>query len=345
MAAPQTERSRTLLGPCDPDSIAAWIRRYLEALAVQHHGKMSRDAKRSNLAWFNHWCIERGLSAPRQITHAHVVKFQQHLFHARKRNGEPYAINGQRSILDNVLAWCRWMVRHGHLPSNPAADLDLPRTRAYHLREPLNVSEVEAVLAQPDIEDMYGLRDRAILELFYATGIRRQELSNLELRDIDEERGCVFVRQGKGRKDRFVPIGERALAWVRKYEHESRPLLLLVDGMGHTNVKADPKEPRLFLNQYGLPLSPYALSWRIRRYFDAAGVKKAGACHLFRHTVATSMLDNGAELRHVQEMLGHSIIVTTQRYTHVSIARLRAVHAATHPGATLTRRAEAEDGD
>jgi integrase/recombinase XerD len=85
------------------------------------------------------------------------------------------------------------------------------------------------------------------------------------------------------------------------------------------------------------------LSWRIRRYFDAAGVKKIGACHLFRHTVATVMLDNGADLRHVQEMLGHSMIVTTQRYTHVSIARLRAVHAATHPGATLTRRGEEGD--
>jgi integrase/recombinase XerD len=239
-----------------------------------------------------------------------------------------------------VHAWCRWLVRQGQLPSNPAADLELPRKVNDLLREPLALSEVEAVLAQPDIEDRYGLRDRAILEVFYATGLRRQELANLTLSDIDEERGCVFVRQGKGRKDRFVPIGERALAWVRKYEHESRPRLLLVDGQGHTNMAANPNEPRLFVNQYGLPLSAYALSWRIRRYFDAAGVKKVGACHLFRHTMATAMLDNGADVRHVQEMLGHSIITTTQRYTHVSIARLRAVHAATHPGATLSRRGE-----
>jgi len=183
------------------------------------------------------------------------------------------------------------------------------------------------VLALPELTEPYGLRDRAILELFYATGIRRQELANLKMTDIDPERGCLLVRQGKGRKDRFVPVGERALAWIAKYKREARPLLL-----------SDPDEPRLFLNYQGAPLSAYALSWRIRRYFDLAGIRKLGACHLFRHTMATAMLDNGADLRHVQEMLGHSMIVTTQRYTHVSIARLTAVHAATHPGATLERR-------
>jgi integrase/recombinase XerD len=343
MAGRPSERAQRLLGPCDPDSIAAWMRRYLEALTLRHLNKLNLNARRSNLAWFNQWCAERCIERPAQITHAHVVQFQRHLFHARKPNGEPYAINGQRSVLDNVHAWCRWMVRHGHLASNPAADLELPRKVAYILREPLNASEVEAVLALPDLSDPYGLRDRAILELFYATGIRRQELAQLNLGDIDDERGCVFVRQGKGRKDRFVPAGERALAWVRKYVREARPLLLLVDGQGHTNLAANPNEPRLFVNQYGLPLSPYALSWRIRRYFDAAGVKKIGACHLFRHTMATAMLDNGADLRHVQEMLGHSVIMTTQRYTHVSIARLRAVHAATHPGATLRR--QSDEGD
>jgi integrase/recombinase XerD len=331
-----------LLGPCAPESIAAWMRRYLEALTLRHLNRLNLNARRSQLAWFNVWCVERGLERPSQITHAHVVQFQRHLFEARKPNGEPYAINGQRAVLENVHAWCRWMVRHGQLPSNPAADLELPRKVNCILREPLALSEVEAVLAQPDIEDMYGLRDRAILEVFYATGLRRQELANLNISDIDEERGCVFVRQGKGRKDRFVPIGERALAWVKKYEHESRPWLLLVDGQGHTNIAANPNESRLFVNQYGLPLSAYALSWRIRRYFDAAGVKKIGACHLFRHTMATAMLDNGADVRHVQEMLGHSVIATTQRYTHVSIARLRAVHAATHPGATLERRGRDE---
>lgn len=329
MSGRPSERARLLAAPGAPDALAAWLRRYLEALAVQHLNAVNLRARRSNLARFNAWCAEHGIETAADVTHAIVERFQRHLFYARKPDGRPYAINGQLSVLNNVQAFFRWMVRHRHLPSNPAADLDLPRKVHYHLREPLNVSEVEAVLALPDLAEPYGLRDRAILELFYATGIRRQELANLGVADVDAERGCLHVRQGKGRKDRFVPVGEGALAWVAKYRREARPQLL-----------SDPHEPRLFLNCQGEPLSANALSWRIREYLDRAGVTKTGSCHLFRHTMATAMLDNGADLRHVQEMLGHAAIITTQRYTHVSIAKLKAVHAATHPGAKLERRRE-----
>jgi integrase/recombinase XerD len=331
MAHPPTERSRLFAAPSAPDSVAAWMRRYLEARKIRHASPMNLAVRRSQLARFNAWCVDAGIATPAEVTHAHLERFQRHLFYARKPTGEPYTINGQIAVLTNVQAFYRWMVRHKHLPSNPAADLELPKTVGLHLREPLSLAEVEAVLALPDLAEPYGLRDRAILEVFYATGIRRQELANLNAADIEEARGCLLVRQGKGRKDRFVPVGERALAWIAKYRREARPHLV-----------GDPAEPRLFLNYQGHPLSAYALSWRIRHYFDRAGITKVGACHLFRHTMATAMLDNGADLRHVQEMLGHSMIVTTQRYTHVSIARLKAVHAATHPGATLARRSVPE---
>lgn len=128
-----------------------------------------------------------------------------------------------------------------------------------------------------------------------------------------------------------MPVGERALAWVAKYEREARPAL-----------SSDAKVRHLFLNQYGQPLSPDGLSWRVRDYFRQAGIEKRGACHLFRHTMATAMLDNGADIRHVQEILGHGQITSTQRYTHVSIARLQAVHAATHPAARLVRGSEVD---
>jgi len=334
MAHPATERSRLFAAPSAPDSVAAWLRRYLEALKVRHANPINLAARRSQLARFNAWCVDAGIATPAEVTHAQLERFQRHLYYARKPNGEPYALNGQASVLANLQAFFRWMVRHQHLPSNPAADLDLPRTPSRLLREPLSLTEVEAVLALPDLAEPYGLRDRAVLELFYATGIRRQELANLKVADIDTERGCLLVRQGKGRKDRFVPVGERTLAWIGKYRREARPHLL-----------GDPAEPRLFLNYQGQPLSAYTLSWRIRSYFDRAGITKVGACHLFRHTMATAMLDNGADLRHVQEMLGHAMLVTTQRYTHVSIARLKAVHAATHPGARLERRQGEPESD
>jgi integrase/recombinase XerD len=343
MAGLPTDRSRLLLN--SPDALAVWMRRYVESLAIKHTSVIALRVHRSQLARFNAWCAELGITAPSEVTHAHLAQFQRYLFYARKADGSPYAINGQRSVLTNVQYFFRWMVRHRHLSSNPAADLDLPKKNPLHLREPLNGSEIEKVFALPDIDTAYGLRDRAILEVFYATGIRRQELANLMVCDIDADRGCLLVRQGKGRKDRFLPMGERALAWVEKYQREARPQLLLIDGKGHTNAASDPKEPRLFLNQYGQAISAYALSWRIRRYFNEAGINKTGACHLFRHSMATAMLDNGADLRHVQEMLGHSMIATTQIYTHVSIARLTAVHAATHPAARLLRTLEDDESN
>lgn len=329
MAGTRTERLKALLAPSDPESLAAWIRRYLDVLAAQHRSVADQRTRRSRLVLFHAWCTERSIEKPADVTHRHIERFQSYLFRYRKKNGEPMAINGQRIALFTVEMFFRWLVRQGAVPSNPAADVELPRATR-DLREPLTLEEMEAVLALPDIETADGLRDRACLELFYATGIRRTELANLHRSDLDRSRGTLHVRLGKGRKDRFVPIGERALAWVTKYEREARPALL-----------SDPSVRHLFLNQYGEPLSPDGLSWRVRDYFKQAGIEKRGACHLFRHTMATAMLDNGADIRHVQEMLGHSQITSTQRYTHVSIARLQAVHAATHPAARLLRSDDA----
>ena len=323
-----TARSEELAVIRTPDSVAAWIHRYLDALAVRQIRGAGIKSRKTQLAHFNAWCVERGIEEPAHVTHAHMEAFQAHLFRYRRANGVPLTPNSQSHILGQVNTFFGWLVKHRHLPSNPAADLDLPRIPK-GLRDPMTLAEVEAVLALPDLAYAQGLRDRAILELFYATGIRRFELCALNGADIDRERGTLHVRRGKGGKGRFVPLGERALAWLDKYEREARPAL--VD---------NPNEPALFLNPAGGRLSVNSMSWRIRQYLDAAGVTKEGACHLFRHTMATAMLDNGADVRHVQEMLGHSDITTTQRYTHVSIGKLKAVHAATHPAARLLRGSE-----
>ncbi len=325
-----TARSRLLDTPRTPDSVAAWLLRHLDALEVRQISRTSLTVRKSHLAHFNAWCVEHGLERPRDITHAHVEAFQGHLYRYRRQDGQPLAASGQVNIVAAVNAFFSWLVKHRHLPSNPAADVELPRVPK-GLRDPLTLVEVDAVLALPDIGYAQGLRDRAVLELLYGTGIRRMELAALNVNDIERERGTLHVRRGKGGKGRFVPIGERALAWVTKYEQDARPMLI---GVVH--------DPALFLNIDGKRLSMNALSWRVRSYLDKAGVHKAGACHLFRHTMATAMLDNGADVRHVQEMLGHADIGTTQHYTKVSISKLKAVHAATHPAARLLR--ESEDG-
>ena len=182
------------------------------------------------------------------------------------------------------------------------------------------------MLGAPNVEEAMGLRDRAILEVFYSTGMRRMELLGLKLYDLDQERGTVFVRQGKGKKDRMIPMGARAFGWVRRYLDEVRPSLSLT-----------PDDGIVFLTNVGLVFEPNRLTQLVRDYVDAAEIGKTGSCHLFRHTCATLMLENGADIRFIQQMLGHEDLKSTQIYTQVAIRTLQQVHAATHPAALLER--------
>ena len=198
--------------------------------------------------------------------------------------------------------------------------LDMPRMDRRLPRHILTVKEAEAVLAVPDLETSTGLRDRAMLEVLYSTGMRRMELMNLQVFDVDTERGTVMIRQGKGKKDRMVPIGDRAVAWIEKYRDDVRPELA---------TGAD--EGTLFLTLLGEAFAPNRLTQLVREYVQAAGTGKSGSCHLFRHTMATLMLENGADIRYIQAILGHAELSTTQVYTQVSIRQLKAIHTATHP--------------
>jgi integrase/recombinase XerD len=173
-----------------------------------------------------------------------------------------------------------------------------------------------------------------MLETFYSTGMRRTELVNLKLYDVDRAAGVVTIREGKGRKDRVIPIGERAVAWLDKYLDQARPRLA-----------TEPDDMTLFLTVQGEPLGRTTLSYIIRQYVEAAGIGKHGACHLFRHTMATLMHEGGADIRFIQQMLGHARLDTTQIYTHVSIRMLKQIHSATHPAASLVRSTEAAAAD
>ncbi|MBM3965746.1 MAG: hypothetical protein FJ308_11875 [Planctomycetes bacterium] len=182
------------------------------------------------------------------------------------------------------------------------------------------IREAEAVLAKANIHDPLGLRDRAILETLYSTGIRRLEVIGLKIFDIDSDRGTIMIRQGKGKKDRMVPIGNRALKWIERYTSEVRPRLII-----------DPNDATLFLTHLGEAFTTNRLTQMVREYVDSADIGKRGSCHLFRHTMATLMLENGADVRFIQVMLGHAKLETTQIYTQVSIRKLKEIHEATHP--------------
>jgi len=186
---------------------------------------------------------------------------------------------------------------------------------------------MERVLRQPRTGTVLGLRDRALLELLYSTGLRRAEAARLRLGEVDAARRVVVVRAGKGQRDRVVPIGQRALRWVARYLRRSRPGL--VQG-------ADPGW--LFLSRRGTPLRLNRLSERVSGHVRRVGLGKGGSCHLFRHTMATVLLEGGADVREVQVMLGHTNLATTARYTHVAIGRLQVVHARAHPAERGERR-------
>jgi integrase/recombinase XerD len=202
----------------------------------------------------------------------------------------------------------------------------MPRQERRLPRHILTVREVEKILAGPDLKTPMGIQDRAILETLYSTGIRRMELINLKLYDIDAERGTLMIRQGKGKKDRMIPIGVRALAWINKYRDDVRGLFA---------CGAD--DATLFLTQLGEAFAPNRLTQMVRDYIDAAAIGKRGSCHLFRHTMATLMLENGADIRFIQAMLGHAELSKTQIYTQVSVRKLKAIHTATHPGRPISQ--------
>jgi integrase/recombinase XerD len=312
----------------DPGSLYHHMLRYLEHLAERNFSVRTVEIRNEQLRYFIRWCDERGLTRPQQVDRPILEAYQRHLFHYRKKNGEPLAATNQHQRLNAIDHWLHWLTRQGHLLYNPAADLELPKVEKRLPKAFLSAQEAETVLAVPDAGSVLGLRDRAIMEVLYSTGMRRKEVAALTVQSIDPDRGTVMIRQGKGKKDRMVPIGERALAWVAKYQETARPELVMGGDEGI-----------LFLNSMGGRLGLGYLTMMIREYVDKAGIGKEGSCHMWRHTMATLMLENGADTRVIQAILGHASLESTQIYTQVSIRHLREVHAATHPG-RLAREGE-----
>lgn len=309
--------------------MSAWdvlLREFLDASAAKGLTPSTIESRQRGLRRFIAWCEERGLVAG-DITLPILERYQRALFHARKRDDTPLTLAFQYQLLLPINALFRHLVRTGQLPANPAADLELPKLPQRLPRTWLSVAEIEQVLRHVAIYGDVGVRDRAIIETLYSTGLRRAELLTMTLRDVDQLAGIVFVREGKGRKDRVVPIGERALAWLVKYRDEVRVQWL-----------AGLDEGRLWLRPNGKPLRKSQLTDRMKKLIGEAGIDKAGACHIYRHSLATHMLDRGADVRYVQAILGHAQLSTTAIYTHVAIGQLKAVHAATHPSAHLTRK-------
>lgn len=318
----------------DDQGLLRWAQRYLVWMRVKNYSPRTIESADEALGRFLEWCELRSVNRPHEVSRAIIDTYQRYTFMLRTKSGKPLAFSSQTHRLVPVRGFFRYLSKQGVLMFNPAADLELPKVPRRIPRNILTPDEVEVVLRQIDTRTVLGIRDRAIIETFYSTGIRRAELSKLALYDVDFGRMILTVREGKGRRDRMVPIGERALAWIQKYLDESRPELVV-----------EPDEGVLFLGYLGDEMGLSRMTQMVGGYVEGAKLKKHGACHLFRHSMATSMLEAGADLRFIQTMLGHEQIRSTQVYTHVAIKKLQEVHRLTHPTAVLqvTPDDEADD--
>lgn len=317
-----------------PTGMGPLAQQHLEWCLIRNYSEQTVLGKLRGLRNFISWCEERGVAEVHEVLPAHLDRYQKYLYQCRRKNGEAVSFAGQSQQLSHLKLFFSWCVKKRLLQYNPASEVELPRSEKRLPRYVLTQNEAERVLGAVDLkeEDGTGLRDRAVLEVLYSTGIRRLELTNLKIFDLDFERGIIMVRLGKGKRDRVIPIGSRAMYWVKKYLSEARPLHV---------VEPDPKN--IFLTVQGQQIHEDYLSDIVRRYVEGSGISKKGSCHLFRHTMATLLLENGADLRAIQAMLGHANTKATEVYTHVGIKRLKDIHEALHPGAKLERRTEAPE--
>lgn len=230
------------------------------------------------------------------------------------------AITSISRMISSLRKFYQWLVRQNIQKINPMQEIDSPKKR-HALPVALSIKEINDLLVQPDLKTKLGLRDRALLETLYATGIRVSELINLKFNDLHADLGLLKVF-GKGNKERLIPISSVAISWIENYQQKVRDKLLLKVGKNCDYI---------FLNNHGEQLTRQAVWQIVKRYCQLAGISKNVTPHTLRHTFATHLLENGADLRVVQEILGHTDISTTQIYTNLTQKHILEVYTKTHP--------------
>lgn len=289
------------------------LRSYLHYLTLEKNlSENSVLSYKLNLARYIDFLESFGIKNPEAIKEEMLSKFIKSLSEL---------LLSPRSIAQNISTlkgFHKFLVGEGIVKTDPTQNLTLPKLPK-SLPEVLTQDEVELILKQPETSARLGVRDKAILETLYATGIRVSELLSLKQSNINFGDGFVRVF-GKGSKERLVPIGRSAISWIKKYQVETR-----------INLANENSKDALFLNSRGKPMSRMAIWDMVDKYVRKARIEKTVHPHTFRHSFATHLLEGGADLRAVQEMLGHSDISTTEIYTHIDREYLKEVHKTFHP--------------
>ncbi len=312
-------------------SLDDWIERYHQQLEILNFSERTWITQRSCLRVFQRFLDELQIRDVQQVTASILQDFQRWLFYQPSARGLARAVGSQNSAVSTVKAFFTFLHTDGVLATNPAKELRYARQPDPLPRNILTVQEARRIIEAPDVHTLLGYRDRTILEVLYATGIRKQELMNLTVEDVNLDEELLRINAGKGGKDRVVPLSRIACRFLETYRKVIRPELL----RGATSS-------RLFISLRARPMGKNTVGAVVEKYARLARVKKPVSCHLWRHTCATHLLKNHANLRHVQEILGHRSLATTERYLRLTITDLKEAHRKYHPREHSLAKSEGE---
>lgn len=298
------------------------VERYATYLRALNRARKTIQAHVKYIKRFFDFTATHGVDHPGDVAQPLLLDYQQHVAQAISANGTAYSVSTQNHHLTCLACFFRYLKQAGFIAHNPTLELQYAKVPQRLPRAVLTHKDMKKLLRQPDTSTVLSFRDRTIMELLYSTGIRRKEVLGLDVEDIDLDSGFLMVREGKGKKDRVVPLGKVACRYIETYLNGIRPEFL--------KRCPDPKTPALFPSTRSDRLRRNALNEMIRKYGRRADLRHVSP-HTFRHSCATALIRNRADIRHVQEMLGHAKLTTTQDYILLTRTDLKEAHSRFHP--------------
>jgi len=313
----------------DQGALEILSERYCHYLESLNYSPQTIRTRTAYLCQFARFLSEIKITEAHMVTARVMGNFQQWLFYQPTQRGTARMAATSNRVLSGIRGFFRFLKTEGIIARDPTETIEFAREPDQLPRNVLTPREAKKIIEAADPSTTLGYRDRTILEVFYSTGIRRGELMALELDDVKLDEGLLHIRSGKGNKDRVVPLGRWAVRYLESY----------IAGVRHEFLKGR-QSRALFVSLMGRSMSTQTVIHLVKKYARLAGIKKHVNCHLWRHTCATHLVQNRANLRHVQEILGHRSLATTERYLSLTIEDLKQAHRKFHPREKDVAKAE-----
>jgi integrase/recombinase XerD len=301
-------------------ALEIFVERYRQHLQILNYSPRTELTRGGYLRLLLRFLAETEISNLQTVTGQTLTDFQRWLFYQPTCRGSMRSAAGQNQVLVAVKGFFRFLKEDGCVVNNPAEGLRYAKEPHRLPRNVLTPQECRTIMEAPDTQTLIGYRDRTILEVLYATGVRKSELMSLSLEDLNLEEELLWIRAGKGARDRVVPLSRIACSFLETYLKGIRPQLL-----------RGGQSRQVFISLQARPLGRSAISYLVDKYAKRAGIQRHVTCHVWRHSCASHLVQNQANLRHVQEMLGHRSLATTERYLHLTITDLKQAHRKFHP--------------